>query len=454
MKAEIHEGSQFRRKVISLERYFYKRPNPNVILIGRFEGTVSEEQLKIAISKVRKIHPLLNVRVQQEKNGDAYFTTENVGELSIQVVEGDKFGNKELMDMAVKELKTRHPLDTGPLIRFVIFRTPDSFDLLVNSNHMMCDGLSMYYLIRDIFLHLDNPDKEIKQMPEPVIVKDNLPQGVALKNYFTKLIIRLNNAWAKKGIRFDEADHIRLHEKFWSMEKGLSIHHWNLSEQQTASFIQRCKKEKVSVHSALCTAFLIAQIEIQGKKSYLKNISMPVSIRERLTTPVGESFGLYFSSFKLKFKPPKDDNFWVNARAVHDYIQKQITDKNVFTIYMQLKDLHPTLVDSISYTKYGEHGDKLAKRFLKLEGGYTLNTGLDLSNLGVLKMPEGRSQIILKNIIGPCCYNEFQEKYMGVATIGGKMYFTITFCESRVTRGTVENLKKVAMQNLGEAIGW
>ena len=119
---------------------------------------------------------------------------------------------------------------------------------------------------------------------------------------------------------------------------------------------------------------------------------------------------------------------------------------------MQLKDLHPTLVDSISYTRYGEHGDKLAKRFLKLEGGYTMNTGLDLSNLGSLKMPESRSQIILKDIIGPCCYNEFQEKYLGVATIGGKMYFTVTFCESRITGETVEKLKKIAMGHLGGAL--
>ncbi|MBU4071663.1 MAG: hypothetical protein KKH41_03200 [Candidatus Thermoplasmatota archaeon] len=453
MKNGSSEDNHLGRKVIAVERYFYKRPNPNVIMIGRFQGVISEEQLKAAISKVRKRHPLLNARIRQEKNGDAYFITESVGEPWVQVIDFDSIGVDDLLGRAVKELRTRHSTEHGPLIRFVLFRTQNGFDLLVNSHHMICDGLSLYYLIRDIFVHLSTPDRKIVPLPEPVIVENNLPPSATLKNYYNKLILRFNKSWAKKGIIFDEADDIRLHDKFWKMEEGLNITHWNLSERQTSSLIQRCRKENISVHSALCTAFLLAQIEVQGKEPYLRNISMPVSIRNRLAAPVGEAFGLYFSSFKIKFKRPKEKSFWANALAVHEHIQQQITDKNVFTVYMQLKDLHPTLVDSISFTRYGELEDKLAKRLLRLEGDYTLNTGLDLSNLGVLEMPDNRGLLILKDIIGPCCYNEFQEKYLGVVTLG-KMYFTVTYREPVVSKSVVESLKKVAMKHLGEAVGW
>jgi len=454
MKNGNCQENHFERKVIALERYFYKRPNPNVIMIGRFEGAASNEQVISAISKVRKRHPLLMTRVQQEDDGNAYLRMDSVGESSIEIVEGESFDTDELIEKALREIKVRQPLDRGPLIRFVLFRTPGRFDLLINCHHMICDGLSLYYLIRDIFVQLGNPDEDIERLPEPVIVENNLPPDAVLNNYFKRLIMRMNKSWEKKGIFFDDEAHKKLHEKFWKIEHGLKLHHWNLSEQQTASLIQMCKKEKISVHSALCTAFLIAQIEVQGKKPYLKNISMPVSVRNRLTVPVGEDFGLFFSSFKLKFKKPKKDNFWDNARAVHDYIQKEITNRNVFTIYVQLKNLHPTLVDSISYTKYGELDDKLAKRFLKLEGDYTLNTGLDISNLGALKLPEISGQLKLKSIIGPSCYNEFQEKYLGVATLGGEMHFTVTYREPVVGAGTVEKLRKVAMRELGEATNW
>ena len=141
------------------------------------------------------------------------------------------------------------------------------------------------------------------------------------------------------------------------------------------------------------------------------------------------------------------------ARDVHAKIQKNITDINVFTILMQLKDLHPTLIDSISFTRYGLLDDKLANKFYKLEGDYTDNTGLDLSNLGTVDIPAASGDLRYKGIIGPACYNEFQEKYMGVVTIGGKMCFTITYREPVVSRSTVENLGKVAMRHLSEGIG-
>ena len=315
----------FERKVMGLERYFYKRPNPNTVMVGQFNGAVTQEQLREAIISVRKKHPMLNVRVSQKENGDAYFTTESAEQPTVEIIDGD-FQADQLIERAKMELMFRHPIDTGPLVRFVIFRAENEFSILVNSHHMISDGLSMYYLLRDIFLLIGRSEAE--NGAEPVIAWEEMPDEAYLKNHHQRLIDRLNNSWAKKNIAFDDTDHKQLHRKFWIMEKGLDMIRWSLTESETGALIRRCREEKITVHSALAAAFLIAQIEVQGKSRYLRNISMPVSIRNRLTKPAGEAYGLYFSSFKLEFKAPKGNDFWTKARAVHNHIQKNITDYN------------------------------------------------------------------------------------------------------------------------------
>ncbi len=443
-------AEEFTRRVIGLERYFYRRPNPNVIMVGRFRGECSASQLEAALEGLRRRHPMLGVRVVQKKEGDAYFTTKGGGRFEVLEQNGN-FDEKQVLDKARQELMHRHRPDQGPLVRFILMRSPERFDLVINSHHMICDGLSLYYLLMDIHAMLSEPDTPLERR-EPVCVDSCLPSGACLKRGHTRLIRSINRTWEKKGIIFSDRELEELHGKYWCAETGLDIIHWKLDSDVTRVLVGRCKSEGASVHSALATAFLMAQREVQGRERYLRNISMPVSIRDRLSEDAGESFGLYYSSFKLEFKYPRQKDFWEAARAVHKHIRDKISDFNVFTILMQLRELHPTIVDSISFTRYGLLEDRLAKRLLKLEGGYTTNTGLDLSNIGVLDAPKDNERIELVNILGPMVYNEFQQKYTGVLTFRGELNFTITFCRSRVSRDTVLGLRDSVNRILSNAI--
>ena len=178
---------------------------------------------------------------------------------------------------------------------------------------------------------------------------------------------------------------------------------------------------------------------------------MTANIRNRLNPPVGEAFGLYFSSFKIKLIYAQDKNFWTNAQTFHQRLKHQLTDENIFAVQQQLDSLHPSLVDSIYFSKYGVLDDKFASFFLKIEGDDRVNVSLDIANLGKLDFPLVYGSLQLEAIYGPSQHSDFQKKYLGVCTLGGKMYFTFTFDESIIDKETMEEIKDSAMEYLAKA---
>ncbi|ULT22633.1 hypothetical protein KUH03_25225 [Sphingobacterium sp. E70] len=46
--------------------------------------------------------------------------------------------------------------------------------------------------------------------------------------------------------------------------------HWKLDAETTAAITQGCKDQSISVHALLCTAFMQAFREVQGKAAKIK----------------------------------------------------------------------------------------------------------------------------------------------------------------------------------------
>ncbi len=81
------DGNSVLRRMNILERVFYMVPGYKVSISARLEGDVDEERFRKSILKIQEIHPLLRSRVVFDENGNAFFTTDNVQPIEVNVVE-------------------------------------------------------------------------------------------------------------------------------------------------------------------------------------------------------------------------------------------------------------------------------------------------------------------------------------------------------------------------------
>ena len=98
--------------------------------------------------------------------------------------------------------------ETHPAIRFVLVQSPERSELIILCHHIICDGISLAYLARDLMVHLGEPAREVEVLPAPrPIDLDNLPGDVSQPGLVKFLIGRMNRTWAKEAVFFDQEDY-------------------------------------------------------------------------------------------------------------------------------------------------------------------------------------------------------------------------------------------------------
>jgi NRPS condensation-like uncharacterized protein len=452
----LDDSTVLRRQLKGIERYFLRCPNANLIVVAQIRGSISSHQLVAVLHKLRRKHPLLGARISLDSKNIAWFTSEGVPENLVHVEQRAEEDSDAWIHRITEEQKFRFPLDKGPLIRFVLFNYPQTSHLIINCHHSICDGLSMTYLIHDILSHTSNPDGRLESIVDPVVLKKTKSPASASISLFQRIRMKtLNILWGSQNISFSENDYGALHLKYWSQQKDNRILSWGLTESQTSDFVSRCRKENVTVNSAIFTAFVAAQRDIQGTSpSYLRTISMPVDMRNRLSPRVGEIFGLYVSSVRAKLNYSMKTSFWSNVRLIHKRINKKLTNKSVFMLPQQTHYMHSTLIDSIYFIKYGLLRNKIASFFLRFSGVNKLNTGLEISNIGKYKFPVDYGSLKLEAIFVPAFLSDYQEKCLRVISVGRRMFFTLTFWDSIIDNITAEKIRDTSMAYLSRATGW
>ena len=70
--------------------------------------------------------------------------------------------------------------DKRPAIRFILVQSAAESELLIFCHHIICDGLSLAYLARDLMVHLGDPTRDVEVLPDPApIGLDNMPGGTS-----------------------------------------------------------------------------------------------------------------------------------------------------------------------------------------------------------------------------------------------------------------------------------
>jgi hypothetical protein len=321
-------------------------------------------------------------------------------------------------------------------------------------------------------IHLGDPTREVEVLPDPVLIgRDTIPKDVSLNAIVRFFMNRINQRWQDDKIFFDQEDYANLNEAYWSnyTHQMLPI---ELSEAQTIALVERCRKEKVTVNSALTTAFVGAQTIVQDDKPHHSSIGVAGSLRDRLQRPVGQVMGFYAGVVPLKYKYNRKTSFWENAQRLHRKLKPLYTNKNLFAEALTWCYLAPGILESLSFKMIGElvppHAtryhklsafskrDDLVSSILKREKMDSLDRifmGTAVTNLTRMDFPREYGPLELDRLImnpGGAFPLVMVNIVLGAVTCAGKLSLLVEYAEQTIDTGTVEKTKDQAMEFLLE----
>lgn len=466
---ETHTVEKYERRVTTVERFFARSPYSIVTMVARIWGSVSESMVENALSKVRLRHPNLRVRIVVDDDGTPWFTSDGAGEIPVEVVPRESADHW----IRIVEESCRIPFefDVRPAVRLILVQSPDISELVILCHHILCDGLSLAYLTRDLMVHLGDSAREVEVLPDPVpINKDNLPDDVSLNAIVRFFINRFNRKWATERVVFDQEDYRDLTQAYWShyQHRVLTV---ELSEAETTALVERCRRESVTVNSALAAAFVGAPAEVQGARPYHSSIAVAASLRDRLPVPAGEMMGFYAGIVSPKWKYDGKRGFWDNARGFHQKISALYTNKVLFEQALTWSYLDPTILEAVHFKMVGGLVPEHAARYQKLsafanredivlknlkrdkmESLDRITTGTAVTNLTRLDFPSQYGALELERLFmnpGGAFPLASINLVVGAVTCSERLSLLLEYVQDNIDDSTAEKIKDKALEFLG-----
>lgn len=459
------DNKNYSRKATSAERFFSRSPFSIVTMVARIKGIVSQEALMNAVGKVQKRHVLLRVRIKDDADHNQWFTSEVVQQIPVEIVHRESAN--DWINIHAEASKIPFEFETHPPIRFILVQSPDVSELIILCHHIICDGMSLAYLARDLMVHLGDPAREIDVLPDPPPIDlDNLPGDVSQSALARFFINRMNKRWAEESVFFDQEDYRILTKAYWD-KYNHNLFAIELSEEETSTLVARCRKENVTVNSALTTAYCGAQSFVEGEKPYHEKIVVAANLRDRIPDPAGEGMGMYAGGVELTFKYDHKKSFWKNARNFHKRIQPKFTNKILFGDILNWLYLDPSIFEAMNFKKLGQFVSPSSTRHEKLsafskkkdvvlrilqrdnlDSLETKHWGTAVTNLGRLDFPERYGALELDRLIiqpGGGIPLVHANLVLGAATCSGKLSLVVEYAEEAVSTQTMRKIKDRAM---------
>lgn len=418
----------------------------NFAMAARIRGDFSLAQLRTALQKVRQRHPKLAIGITTDGSGQHVFTSEGIPEIPVHIVERQSDG--DWVKVTEQELARPFKFEPGPIVRFAWLRGVGTSELVIVCHHFWADGLSAAYVLRDLLGYLGDPAMAVDRLPLPPRMEDLAPPA-ATKDTATRLQIALWRSLATiVGSLYEVRKRLFGNRK--KPRRGPDLRQdkhylfpWSLTEAQTAAVVARARREKTTVHAALCAAFLRAFAEQEGQGNWERKVSCPVDVRDRLTAPVGDAFGTFNVIVNV---PPVDcspeRDFWDVARETKQRLTDESADDKAFRSHLLMQALGAAT----------ERFDPQA--FASYETFAKVDYDLSITNLGRLDFPLRYGPLQLDVMYGPLLVAYKDEKVLGVSTVDGKMTCTLAFADFAMDVATAGQIKGRAMRHLGAATGW
>ena len=459
------QATTHKRQASAMERLFTRSPFSLVTLVARINGEITGEALAAAVGKVQQRHTNLRVRLEDDDRHNPWLTTEGADSIPIEVIPRESA--EQWIRVVADGGTVPFDFEKQPPIRFVLIQSDEVSELIVMCHHILCDGMSLAYLVRDLLEHLGDPSLAVTVLPHPVPVgPDTMPSDVSLNPIVRYVIRRINRKWEADPVYFDQHDYEVLTEAYWQTydHRLASI---ELSQTETTELVERCRRERVTVNTALTAAFAAAQSIELGERRYEPKLGVAADIRDRLRQPPGEVMGFYAGVATHRYEYDARVGFWDNARTLHAKLQEGFSDEGLFKEPLTWSLLSPTILDAINFKKLGSlvpeeaPGSKKLRDFSrrkdvvqgilkrdKMESPDRVFMGTAITNLARLDFPTTYGPLELERMImkpGGAFPLASVNLVVGAATAAGRLSLTIEYVENNIDRDTMNALKTTAL---------
>lgn len=408
----------------------------NFAMMVRVQGDVSVEQVRLALSQLYIRHAVL-----APAGSDTVFP----------LVLHTHCAEDAWVEVVKAELSQPFSDEPGPGARFNVLKHADGFDLIGCFHHGVCDGMSGMFALRDILQLLGEPQLALSPLPAPPPTGMLIPREILTAPRFQRKL-QLAMAFLRWRLLLEKIRrHLRPQKQVTPEQVTPSGADSPLSSQfvilptrltvsQTAALVARCKDEQVSVHAAMCVAWLRAFLaEIKQNKSQGGMVSSPVNIRNHFSPAVDDTSGQFLTIVETSIDCPPENNFWDVARAFKQKFSAGTRPEELF--------FKPTVFMKIFTGFSNDDIDMLMGIIFSGRVKYDYS----ITNLGRVPIPERSGSLRVDAFYGPLVNSSPYERTVGVSTLNGQMSISFLFRKSMMDVETGQKLMNRALDVLLEA---
>ena len=342
--------------------------------------------------------------------------------------------------VAEEELARPFGPEEAPRARFTMLPSDERTDLVLTCDHMVSDGMSGGYLLRDLLAVLAAPGTVLPPLPRPPGIPEVLPAG-----FRESPASRLRVAAVRAGIRW--SSWYEAHRRGAAPEpgggagagagagadgrtgaggggnadatsRGFRIVSRGLSGEHTAALVGRCRREGTTVHGAVCAALLLALVEGSTGRQR-RAVSSPVNLRHLLTGPdaeAAEAAGLLITPVVTSVRLAADSDPWDLAREIRHRLSRDTTGERLLRRVLRMSTIFG---EAHRAAAAGEPGD----------GPPPLRPAdydLSVTNLGRFPLQPPGAPFLVEAMYGPMVNVVPGERTIGVCTCAGRLQLVYT----------------------------
>ncbi|MCX2453786.1 hypothetical protein OQX61_21130 [Pedobacter sp. PLR] len=411
-----------KRKLIIGERIMYVDESTplNCVFAVKIKGEFSSENLAVALGKIQQKHPLLRSNLKEDKAGVPYFELiTDMKAIPVRVLERRDDGQW----MEESEVEWRKLFDEVnlPMARVVWLKGAEVSELLLVCPHCICDGTTFVALMSEMLMLLDHPEKSLVPY---------LP--------FNSIEELLAETFSSTRAKVVKAKLFSIVAKLFFLLKSTTnkhpagsgyMLHWKLEAEETKALVLGCKAGGVTLHAALCVAFLEAFKAVRGTKAHGKVIC-PVDVR-KFVTEIREDTMFAFAPI-AELSLSKEQGFQVKAKTLKEELTTKIGAMKVHELLVMSEYFHGSV-------------QKMVKYLRSTDGAHDLT----LSNMGRLGIAENYNSFEVETLYSPTVGFPWRNaNTLVVSTFKGRMDFSFFSNDAFLSKKEAEEIRDHALELL------
>ena len=310
-----------------------------------------------------------------------------------------------------------------PQLRAVCLRSERETDLLLTTTHRMCDGMSVFLIVRELLRSLHDREELIPY--DPITVQDIIGDYRHAQPWKRKLAARVLNGLLRLVPSSRRKPENHEHSLEWTAGRALSN-----------ALKRRCKAEGVTLHALLVAALEQALYAVFGKKAP-KTIVNPIDLRRGRFAAL-KSDMVFFGGGNFKVRRISEEmraaDFWARVRRINEEMRTAVEEeiRDIPGRFDFLERLRPLSSGQIQW---------MVRLSDALPSSASWN-GFGFSNLGNVSVVDSDSPFRLKDL--HLYVHSFGVRLLGLIpyTVNGEMRFYWVIDEKMMSRAHVERLNQ------------